>query len=376
MCLVTQSVLNELVAYDDQQKHAEAEMTKGDARVPEFRCPKCSQMCNNYRFDWGAVSLFRQNFNGGRLTYILIDVTSSMNLSLLSLAAVGTKSSLPRIVQTKEAVKQLLKEVALAAGPSDRAILTTFDDKLKNPAVIPLCKAMDIAEVSNMALVDAIQLSSRSVSTYFYSVLKEIYEMLELQPFLYIDLYVFSDGVDTSPKKNDKKYQALIRGLNEKVGAKCHFINCGSASEGISVAAWLGDTEADCPVSGGIEEIKKQVKAVYQRDHARNQNLNTSNIIFRGKTLNISSPTLNTFMTDAEAASLRKPKQHTSSSHETLQMNSSNRHSTSSLKNIDDYLNALHSPTRSRSTSDMTTRSKSPEIYKIATRNWTLRKPI
>ena len=68
--------------------------------------------------------------------------------------------------------------------------------------------------------------------------------MFERQPFLYIDLYIFSDGIDTSPKKNDKAYQAIIRGLNEKIGAKCHFMNCGSASEGFSVASWLGDVRS------------------------------------------------------------------------------------------------------------------------------------
>jgi len=47
---------------------------------------------------------------------------------------------------------------------------------------------------------------------------------------------MFSDGFDRSLKKNDKIYQAIIRGLNEKIAAKCHFMNRGSASERFSVA--------------------------------------------------------------------------------------------------------------------------------------------
>ena len=140
-CPVTQSLLNEIVSYSDQQKHSEGEMKKEDTRVPEFQCPKCSKTCNDYRFDWRAVALFRQNFNGARLTYILVDVTSSMTFNLLHAITVDKKSSLPRIAQTKEAIKQLLIEISAAASPLDQAILTTFDDKLKKSALIPLCKA-------------------------------------------------------------------------------------------------------------------------------------------------------------------------------------------------------------------------------------------
>ncbi|CAF3965991.1 unnamed protein product [Rotaria sp. Silwood2] len=374
-CRITQSALNEIVIYSDQLKHSEAEMKKEDTKVSEFRCPKCSKICYNYHFDWGAVTLFRQNFTGARLTYILVDVTSSMALNLLYNLTIEKKSSLSRITQTKEAIKQLLKEIAAAASPLDQAILTTFDDKLKNPALIPLCNASDIANESNLITIDEIQLSSRSIQTYFYSVLKEVYEMFERQPFLYIDLYVFSDGIDTSPKKNDKAYQAIIRGLNEKIGAKCHFINCGSASDGLSVAAWLSDREADCSISGGIEEIKTQVKAVYKRDHARNLDLTSTTVRFRGKTIDVLPPTLNTFMTDAEAASIRKPIQKkVTSKNEAMPLDSFFRRSNPNLKNFFDYVPILPSVNRTRSSSATDISSKSTDLFKIATRNLAARK--
>ncbi|CAF0751553.1 unnamed protein product [Rotaria sordida] len=374
-CRITQSALNEIVTYSDQQKHAEAEMKKEDTKISEFHCPKCSKICNNYQFDWAAVTLFRQNFTGTRLTYILVDITSSMTLSFLNNITNEKKSSLSRIIQTKEAIKQLLKEIAAAASPLDQAILTTFDDKLKNPALIPLCNALDIANESNLIRIDEIQLSSRSVDTYLYSVLKQVYEMFEQQPFLYIDLYIFSDGIDTSPKKNDKTYQAIIRGLNERIGAKCHFMNCGSASLGFSVAAWLGDKEADCSISGDIEEIKTQVKTVYTRDHARNLDLTTTTTIrFRGKTLNVPSPTLNTYMTDAEAASSRKPKQKVISQDEGLPMNTFFRHSNLNLRNFFDYVPTLPSANRTRSSSAIDSTSKSSDLFNIVTRNLAARK--
>ncbi|CAF1471563.1 unnamed protein product [Adineta steineri] len=373
-CPITQSALNEVVSYSEQQKHSEAEMKKENTKVSEFQCPKCSKICNDYRFDWRAVTLFRQNFNGARLTYILVDITSSMTFNLLKTITIDKKSSLPRIIQTKEAIKQLLKEIAAAAGPLDQAILTTFDDKLKKPALLPLCDAIDVANVSNLNRIDAIELSPRSIHTYFYTVLKEIYEMFERQPFLYIDLYIFSDGIDTSSKKNDKTYQAIIRGLNQKIGAKCHFMNCGSASEGFSVAAWLGDADVDCPLSGDIDEIKTQVKAVYKKDHAKNVDGNSTTIRFRGKTLDVPLPKLTTFMTDTEAASIRLSRQKLSSKDESSLTNTTNRRSNPNLMHIEDYLAALPPQTRSRSVTATDCRSKSPEIFKIVTRNLSAKK--
>lgn len=349
-------------------------MRKEDTRVPDFQCPKCSKTCYDYRFDWRAVALFRQGFHGARFTYILVDITSSMTYNLLQAITVDKKTSLPRIVQTKEAIKQLLREIALAAGPLDQAILATFDNKLNRTATIPQCKAMDVADMANLNRVDGITLSSRSVDTHFYTVLKEVYEMLERQPFLYVDLYIFSDGVDTSPKKNDKAYQALIRGLNQTLGAKCHFMNCGSSSEGFSVAEWLGDPEADCPLTGDVSEIKTQVKSVYRKDHARHIDLTSTKTVVRGKTLHVPPPTLTTFMTDAEAASIRKPRPKEPIRDEPLLINSSIRRSNPNLKSIDDYLTVLPSASRSRSVTATEGRSKPTEIFAILTRNLSAKK--
>lgn len=368
--------MNELVSHSDQKKHSEAEMKKEDTKVPEFRCPKCSKACNDYRFDWRAVKLFRQNFKGARFTYILIDVTSSMMVNVLNNLTFEKKSTIPRIAKTKEAVKQLLREISVAADPLDEAILTTFDDKLRKPGVIPQCKALNIATESNLKLVDAIELSPRSVQTHFYSVLKEIYEMFERESFTYVDLYIFSDGVDTSPKKSDKAYQAIIRGLNEKLGAKCHFMNCGSASEGFSVSAWLGDPEADCPMSGGVEEIKAQVKTIYERDHARTIDLASTEIRFRGKTLDVPIPKPTEYLTDAEAASLPKIIKRPPKNNESIPLHGFFRNSNPNFKSLFDYIPGLPSANRTRSSSATDSRPKSAEEYRIATRNLNARKII
>jgi hypothetical protein len=366
--------LSEIVSPSDQQKHSEAEMKNEDTTLPAFRCPKCFKLCNNYHFDWSAVTLFRQNFTGARLTYILVDITASMSANVLHSKKNDRKSSSPRITQTKEAIKQLLIEIAENADPGtdgrppDRAILTTFDEKLIEPAIIPLCNATDIADELNLARIDDIELSSRFVKTHFYSILKEIYEMLEREPFLYIDLYLFSDGVDTSPQKNDRQYQAIIRGLNEKLGAKCHFMNCGSKSEGFSVASWLGDPGADCPISGSINEIRTQTKAAYKKDHAKNPNLTSTISRRRGDTLD-SPLSLNSYMTDAEAASIRRPPpREASSSNSTVQNVNPNP------KTFGDYTADLPSVTRARSETTPNSKSDSSGVFNMLTRNPNVRK--
>jgi hypothetical protein len=356
-----------------KKKHSEAKMKNEEIKLPEFRCPKCSKSCNNYGFDWAAVKLFRLTFTGARSTYILVDITSSMISNLLHTGKVAKTSDLPRLIQTKVAIKQLLKEIAEDQDSSHQAILTTFDDKLIKPALIPLCQAKDIAEKSNLTRIDDMELSPWSVKTHFYSVLKEVYEMLEREPFLYIVVYLFSDGDDTSSRKNDTTYQAIVRGLNEKVGAKCHFINCGSASKGFSVAAWLGDEEADRPISGSIDEIKTQIKADYKRDHAKNSVLTVPRARYRGDPPDIPPSTASTYMTDAEAASIRKLRLNVPPIDGTSPSNPPLLSSKPNAKNLDDYLDKLHSSTRADSATD--NRSRLPDASKILTRNPKVRKP-
>ncbi|CAF4088352.1 unnamed protein product [Rotaria sp. Silwood2] len=207
----------------------------------------------------------------------------------------NTKS---RIAQTKEALKELLKQIANNSGPEDAAILTMFDDTLIKPDFIPECKARDIATNSNMDRIDAIELSKKTIKTHFYSSMKEIYERLEEKPFQYIDAYVFSDGIDTSPRKKDQSYQVITRRLHEKIGAKCHFMNCGSASSGYCVAPWLGDPDADCPISGNVDEIRAQVASSYGQHHLRGSARSPQTSAF--------SSSLQATMTNDELESLRK----------------------------------------------------------------------
>jgi hypothetical protein len=154
---------------------------------------------------------------------------------------------------------------------------------------------------SNLNRIDAFELSKRFVKTHFYSAMKEIYEVLEKKPFRYIDVYVFSDGLDTSPRKNDNLFQAITRRLHENTGSKCHFMNCGSASDGYRVAPWLGDPEADCPIGGSAHEIEAQITSSYREHHPA---LNS-----RRYTSNECSYSQKDMMTDEGIASLHKPRQ-------------------------------------------------------------------
>jgi hypothetical protein len=89
--------------------------------------------------------------------------------------------------------------------------------------------------------------------------------------------------------------------------------------------------------------------------------------------LNIPTPTLNAFMSDTEAASIRKPRQRLSHTEESLLMSITFRKSNPNIKNFNDYLTVLPSA-RPRSATDTRNRSTSPTICKIVTRNLNVRK--
>ena len=60
------------------------------------------------------------------------------------------------------------------------------------------------------------------------------------------------------------------------------------------------------PISGDIDNINTQVKASNQSDHGRNPNLISTATHCHRQMLDVSSPTLSTYMADAEAASIRE----------------------------------------------------------------------
>jgi hypothetical protein len=288
-----------------------------------------------------------------------------MQAKFLQSKASDNKLSNLRISKTKEAIKQLLKEIANGANAHDQAIVTQFDEKLHT--LIPLCEAGKIAEEPNLSRIDNIKLSNRSIRTYLYAVLKEVYEKLEQQPSRYIDLYIFSDGRDTSRMKNTKQFQALIRYLNETLGVKCHYMYCGSFSTDLSVTDWLGDKEADCPLSGDISAIQAQVKAQYKTDHVRNPSLAAMTVRTQANISEDVHSSENTLMTNMEAAKLRKPIKNLSATNESLPVNSD-------TIDIDDYLSKCSLANNSRAYISTSLKSKPPEIPCMATRNLPIRK--
>lgn len=356
-CLISQNGLDTFVPVADQQKRQEAK-ERGENTTPlNFSCPMCSRICHDYYYDLSAVTLFRQHFTGARLIYVLVDQTYSMQSKSSSVRKIDRKSSLPRFGLTKVAIKQLLREIAADAGPSDKAIVAIFDEKLQNPALIDLCNAANIAQEFNFNRIDALELSPRSVKTNFYSVLTQVYEMLAQQPYLYIDLYLFSDGMDTSNKKNERKHQAIIRRLNEQIGAKCHFMNIGSTPQGGFVADWLGDPEVNCSLAGGKDEIERQVAAAFRQHHIMNPNLPSRNL--RANPLNEATPSANNYMTDAEVASIRRPARRHIAGHGFDE----NRIS------VDDYARNFPSATRcTHSNISYANNTNSSDAYGIVTR--------
>lgn len=309
-------------------------------------------MCQDYRFDNEAVDLFRKNFTGLRYTYILVDKTSSM----VSFSTTKTES---RIVQTKTAIKQLLKEVARFSGPDDLAILTMFDEKLIKPDFISECHARDIATAANLNRVDTFELSSSSIKTHLFSAMHEIYTMLDARPFQYIDVYIYSDGLDTSSRKNDKTYQALFRGLNERVGAKCHFVCSALVSDGFSLGAWLGDPDTDCPIAGIADEIQAQVTSYYRKQHPV---LQKQHCVLREN-----QHSEETYLTNAERASLRTPKKQGSATRENVLLPSLHTSQNNGTHIEDEPLNDLVVPGQALGATS--SKSDESQVFGLVTRN-------
>jgi hypothetical protein len=117
-----------------------------------------------------------------------------------------------------------------------------------------------------------------------------------------------------------------------------------------------------------------KLKLLIKKDHARNPNLTSTTTRSRGETLNIPVSAINNYMTDAEAALIRKSHAKVPPKDESLSLNSSLRNSNSNLKNINDYLAVLSSATRARSASSADSRSKPPAIFKIVTDNFKAQK--
>ena len=354
---VTRTILEGLVSSSDRQKHDEVVENRKNLQLLKFCCPKCSEMCQNYRFDSEAVDLFRKNFTGSRYTYILVDKTSSM-------VSFSAKKDGSRIVQTKTAIKQLLKEIARFSGPHDLAILTMFDEELIKPDFIPECHARDIATASNLNRVDTFEMSSSFIGTNLFSAMHEIYAMLDERPFQYIDVYIYSDGLDTSSRKNDKTYQALVRGLNERVGAKCHFVSGALVSGGFSLGAWLGDPDADCPIAGIADEIQAQVTSYYRKQHPV---LQKQHCVLREN-----QHSEETYLTNAERASLRKPKKEQSTTRENVILTSSQTSQNNGTHIESEPLKNLVVPGQALGATS--SKSDEPQISGLVTRNIRSRK--
>ncbi len=281
--------MDEIVSPEDHQKHYLAEVEKRKIRLPKFFCPQCQRPCHNYRYDWHAVNLFRANYTNSRYTFILVDIKSSIEAAFVQLTRDSSKGSHSRILKTKEAIKQLLREIADAAQFGDKAELAIFANKLIEPSLIPLCDAINIDKEINLNLIDQLRLGEVMGHNHLYAVLKKVYdEILAHQRSEYIDLYLFSDGVDTSPMKNHNSYRAHIRSLNEQLGVKLHLVNFRSFSNTSFMVDWLGDADTDCSISGDSKTIQAQIKAIYRKNHPRISNSASMTVGARTPASNVS----------------------------------------------------------------------------------------
>lgn len=179
-------MLDRVVPENVQQERRSAEAN--DRPLPEvkFKCPLCKKDCADYLFDETEMKEYRSRFTRGHYIYIVVDKTSSMGANFMEFntsAVFKGEKKLSRLDQTKEAIKSLLSNIALNAGPMDKIELNTFDDKLTTPPLIPECDVRTVSTLENCGLVDSITLSGIRVPTNFFEILASVYAHLERKAY-------------------------------------------------------------------------------------------------------------------------------------------------------------------------------------------------
>ncbi|CAF1289986.1 unnamed protein product [Rotaria magnacalcarata] len=276
-CSLTQRMLDRIVTEDDQKNYREADENKRLLLSLKFQCPHCPNLCTGYEYDDQEMDSYKRRFVRGRYTYILIDKTSSMSASVLELKSSKQfkgESKKTRVDQTKLAIKALLRETALHAGPLDKVEVNTFDKELAKPTLIPPCDAQNANTIENQNQIDSINLRWFYVSTHFFEALSTVYDLLDRRAYYTIQLYIFSDGNDTSDKPEDNEsLRNLAKSLHEKLGVNCRFIACGISPANINYLNfdWLVGRNNISVISGGEGMINEQCARIYQQDHSKNQ---------------------------------------------------------------------------------------------------------
>ncbi|CAF3477902.1 unnamed protein product [Rotaria socialis] len=276
-CSLTQRMLDRIVTDDDQKNYREADENKRPLLNLKFQCPRCSDPCTGYEYDDQEMDLYKRRFVRGRYTYMLIDKTSSMSASVLELKSskqLKGESKKTRFDQTKLAIKELLREIALHAGPLDKVEVNTFDKELAKRTLIPPCDAQNSNTIENQNQIDSINLSGVFVNTHFFEALSAVYDILDRRAYYTIQLYIFSDGNDTSDKPEDNEsLRKLAKSLHEKLGVNCRFLACGISLTNINYLNfdWLVGRDNISVISGSAAMIRDQCALIYQQDRSGNQ---------------------------------------------------------------------------------------------------------
>lgn len=265
-------MLDLVVDKNKQEIYREALVNNQPLPILEFKCPKCSLLCSGYQYDNAEMEDYKRNFIRGCYTYILIDKSSSMSVYFADQQSFENCKGEPRtrFEQTKEIVKQLLKNISKDAGSMDKFELNTFDENLTKPSVIPRCNAKQANNPENQERIDSINLQRYSVGTHFFETLMSVYDLLDRLPFHTIRLYILSDGKDTSKKSRDnERYCEYVQSLQGRLGVCCRVFYTGNESlnDIHSRFSWLVGREHMSIISGSRKMIHAECARICQEDY-------------------------------------------------------------------------------------------------------------
>ncbi|CAF0767181.1 unnamed protein product [Didymodactylos carnosus] len=275
-CDITQNVLNQIVPENIRRQR---EIDLYHRRQPEqfmFMCPTCQEMeCNGYIFNKEKIKEFQKNYKNSLLTCILFDVSSSMKQSFAPwpLSYVIGKSKLSIGIA---AIIQLLHNIASSTArdrkhenpthDSNQLLMYTFDDKLLEPPVIPVCDAVDASNFADK--VENIRCSKRLIGTSVYEAIDQILDKLEQVPYSNYHLFIVTDNCDTKSNDESKRRLSNIKFTRHELNTRLLYVQYGDIqgnSKNVEDNPLAAEADVRIYLNDNIEQARRMMEIGYSK---------------------------------------------------------------------------------------------------------------
>ncbi|CAF1145367.1 unnamed protein product [Didymodactylos carnosus] len=231
-CEITQSVLNQIVPKDVRRQR--------EFDLYHRRKPKHSSM--------------KQSCAQWPLSYVI-------GKSKLSIGIKAIIQLLHDVASTAQGRKQMNP-----IHDSNQLLMYTFDNKLLEPAIIPLCDAVDANNFVDK--VENIRCSKSSIGTAVYDAIDQILDKLEQQPSSNYNLFVITDNCDTESSNESKKKLSNIKFKRSELNARLLYVKYGDIqgnSENTEDDTLAKDADVRIYLNDNDEQVRRTMKTGYSK---------------------------------------------------------------------------------------------------------------